>query len=877
MFLDVKCGVSVMLDNSGRGLRCVCLMVLALVLVASPGYTGERAVVLTPNAETGLFALAADGEPLMTTSFVGWAANWKWDHPAVKMAPDGRSFTVTFARQGLSVEATRTTVDPTQHRWDFVVTAAQDVASTTGAGIEMQLNVNTADTVTLLPQNGGVEWPEKELSITFSPGLVALYEEPNKRGRVRAMFAAASIKKGTTRFRMTVKLPAGSTQAASLAERYGKTEPTTWLAAAIDPQASFIDLSQLNEKPAGGHGFVRVKGDQYVFADGTPARFWGANVQAYSLFVKDDETIRRHARRLAALGFNLVRLHHHDSARWVQNSLIDDGPTSQKLRAESLDRYFFWVKCLRDEGIYVWIDLNVGRTFRAGDEIPGFDEVVARQNGGTDRGVEMKGYAYVNERVQALMRDFNVALLSTVNPHTGLALKDDPAVMGILLTNENDLTSHYGNALLRDKHVPQHTQLFSDRLEAFAKRSGLAPAALWQTWVPGPSKIFLNDLEAAFNQRQIKELRDIGVRVPIATCQMWGNNGIHSLPALSTGDVVDAHAYSHGEFLDKNPRHTADFIQWLAYAQIAGKPMTITEYNIEDRFHPNDGFTAPLYVGAMAAFQGWDAPMLYGYSQDGLGGAATSAWSSYMNPAIIGLMPAAALMYRQGHVQPATTTVRLELSAADLFGSGATPATSVALRTIPERHRLVIAMPAVPELPWLQKSPPATAGETVVRALDHDAIPAGESVVESDTGEIRRDWSTGVQTINTPKSQAAIGWLGGRVTRLKDTVYDIRTPKAAVVFSSLDGKALRGSSRILLSAVARVRAENAAGGRRYRSERVEGTLTFRHDASSLQVIPLAADGNEGHATTLRPAAGGVYTYTLTADAPTHWYLIRPTQ
>ena len=30
-----------------------------------------------------------------------------------------------------------------------------------------------------------------------------------------------------------------------------------------------------DEKPAGKHGFVRTEGEQLVFADGTPARFWG--------------------------------------------------------------------------------------------------------------------------------------------------------------------------------------------------------------------------------------------------------------------------------------------------------------------------------------------------------------------------------------------------------------------------------------------------------------------------------------------------------------------------------------------------------------------------------------------------------------------------
>ena len=38
-----------------------------------------------------------------------------------------------------------------------------------------------------------------------------------------------------------------------------------------------VDISWVfeNEKPAGKHGFCKVKGDKFEFEDGTPARFWG--------------------------------------------------------------------------------------------------------------------------------------------------------------------------------------------------------------------------------------------------------------------------------------------------------------------------------------------------------------------------------------------------------------------------------------------------------------------------------------------------------------------------------------------------------------------------------------------------------------------------
>ena len=46
--------------------------------------------------------------------------------------------------------------------------------------------------------------------------------------------------------------------------------------------------------------------------------------------------------------------------------------------------------------------------------------------------------------------------------------------------------------------------------------------------------------------------------------------------------------------------------------------------------------------------------MLYNYSQQGFGRPTRpSQWSTFYDPAITGVMPAAAIAYRQGHVSEA--------------------------------------------------------------------------------------------------------------------------------------------------------------------------------------------------------------------------------
>ena len=39
-----------------------------------------------------------------------------------------------------------------------------------------------------------------------------------------------------------------------------------------------------NDAPAGKHGFLTVKGNKFVFEDGTPARFWGTNFNSALCF-----------------------------------------------------------------------------------------------------------------------------------------------------------------------------------------------------------------------------------------------------------------------------------------------------------------------------------------------------------------------------------------------------------------------------------------------------------------------------------------------------------------------------------------------------------------------------------------------------------------
>jgi hypothetical protein len=107
-------------------------------------------------------------------------------------------------------------------------------------------------------------------------------------------------------------------------DRYGNTDTSRWYKNAFTWDNSPVDLSFLNrdDQPAGRRGFVKPVGDHFVFEDGTPARFWGGNLAAFAIFSTPRQNVARQAHRMAKLGYNLMRIHHHDSA-WVDPNIFD--------------------------------------------------------------------------------------------------------------------------------------------------------------------------------------------------------------------------------------------------------------------------------------------------------------------------------------------------------------------------------------------------------------------------------------------------------------------------------------------------------------------------------------------------------------------------
>src|SRR5262249_1535609 len=128
------------------------------------------------------------------------------------------------------------------------------------------------------------------------------------------------------------------------------------------------------------------------------------------------------ATTLARFGVNLVRLHFLDlpAPRGLLDSSRDD---SQHFDAAQLDNEDFFVAELLKRGIYVDLNLNVGRRFKSGDNVPSI------QVG--------KGPLLFDKRLIELQKDYARQLLTHVNPYTKRAYVDEPGVAIVEIVNED--------------------------------------------------------------------------------------------------------------------------------------------------------------------------------------------------------------------------------------------------------------------------------------------------------------------------------------------------------------------------------------------------------------------------------------------------------
>ena len=176
--------------------------------------------------------------------------------------------------------------------------------------------------------------------------------------------------------------------------------------------------------------FCAVEKRSLLFCRRHPGAVLAVNIHASNvLFCR---TIKPSAwrKRLRASGINLVRFH------LTEYVLIDrdrpDRTTFLPDADERWERFDYFVKCLKDKGIYILLDSVTGLSAR------GFSDVDVPH--GSEYGAH-RPWAYFEPAFIELGKQYIKGLLTHVNRHTGKALKDEPAVAMLMLINEQTMFS----------------------------------------------------------------------------------------------------------------------------------------------------------------------------------------------------------------------------------------------------------------------------------------------------------------------------------------------------------------------------------------------------------------------------------------------------
>ena len=197
-------------------------------------------------------------------------------------------------------------------------------------------------------------------------------------------------------------------------------------------------VAHLLDAPAGKHGFVRVQCGEFV-TDAGPIRFNGTNLTGPANF-PEHRVADRLAARLARLGINCARLHFMDT--WYKNFmderrqgiLDDDAKTQRKLSPGQLEKLDYMIAALKKHGVYVNINLHVGRTLDVRDGLPDGSPWANKTVG------------QFMPRMVELQKEYACDLLTHVNPYTGNAYTDEPAVAMIEISNEDQGLVKFGKA-----------------------------------------------------------------------------------------------------------------------------------------------------------------------------------------------------------------------------------------------------------------------------------------------------------------------------------------------------------------------------------------------------------------------------------------------
>ena len=616
------------------------------------------------------------------------------------------------------------------------------------------------------------------------------------------------------------------------------------------PDGGLISLRYLNEPVAGQNGFIRLSkdGNSFVNGKGAEMRFWASNGGSLATEFTDMQ-LDTFARFLAAKGVNLVRYHGAINPRG-KNTKLDEADTKE------INNIWRCVAAMKKQGIYTVISPFWPHNGHMGGWVP--EEWGIEGYSGKD---DLWAVLYFNEKLRNGYKAWVKQLYTTINPHTGLALKDEPAVAIIQIENEDSvffwtlgaikpellkmiqaqfsqwLKTKYGSLSAAKQRWGNATHQGDDLSSGTV---GLYP--IYELTLPAKPEIaarikeqteFYADVQRTFYDDMAKYYRDMGCKQLINAnnwrtasqsrlldLERWTNSGVEVLAVnkyfepqhkgpndgwrIEPGDQYGApSALKNPTDLPTNIKH------------VSGHPMMVTEgaWNLPNKYQTE----GPLLIAAYGGLTGLDAFFWFGPSATTFDRQPYYTWANIngqypMNrwttstPGEIGMFPANALIHRLGYVKEGKV-VSEERSINSMLNREV-PQLFEEQSFDPNRDFVIgdksndgknVLSPLTFLTGQVETSYERRQDTLVLHTDLNKLIDMEKRTVKSVSGQHQLDYKSGIFTLNTPQAKAVSGFLNTqKVFQLDEVTINSDNEYATIEVVSMDGQNLSQSKKILL-------------------------------------------------------------------------------
>lgn len=576
--------------------------------------------------------------------------------------------------------------------------------------------------------------------------------------------------------------------------------------------SGLLNLRYLNERFAGENGFIRLSndGNSFVNGKGKEIRFWASNGGNLANDF-DDAKLDTLARFLAKMGVNVIRYH---------GAINPKGKNTDIMNVDTTEINNIWrcVSAMKKYGIYTVISPFWPHNGHMGGWIP--KEWDIEGYSGND---DLWAVLFFDEKLKEAYKAWVKYLYTTPNPHTGVALKDEPAVAIIQVENEDAVFFWTIDAIkptLAKKVAAQFAQWLNDKYGSLAdakKHWGIHAThkdddfakgiigiyAIYEFTLPKKENIanrlkdqvaFYASKQRGFYEEMVNYYRNELDCKQLINGNNWRTASQSRLLDLerwtnSTADVIAVNKYfdpkhqgpnsgwriDPGDFYGPSSALKNPALLPTNLKHVSGRPMMVTEsaWNLPNKYQTEGALLIAAYGGltGLDAFF-WFFPTAPTFARQMhlsflhvQGQHPLNRWS-VSTPGEIGMFPANALIQRLGYVKEAKSV--LEKRTLESMFNREVPQIFEEQPFDPNRDFVLgdkknEGRAELSPLTFLTGNVTTTYGASIdsvqLLANLNKLIDTKEQKVNAITDEQKLDFKHGIFTLNTPKAKAVTGFL----------------------------------------------------------------------------------------------------------------------